>query len=41
MLLWGFWMPDRSCGRVQEAALPLCPSENSDTLPARTQVVSG
>lgn len=41
MLLWDFWMPYRSCGRVQEAALPLCPSGNSDTLPARTQVVSG
>lgn len=37
----GTWTPHRSCGRVQEAAPQLCPSGNSDTLPARTQVGSG
>lgn len=31
---------DQSCGRAQEAAPPLCPSESSDTRPARTQGVS-
>lgn len=34
-------MSDRSCGRAQEAAPPLYPSGNSDTLPAHTQAGSG
>ena len=34
-------MSDRSCGRAREAAPRLCPSGNSDTLPAHTRAVSG